>query len=371
MEEIQNYNGKRQNKVKMVDVPQKIKSMGMPMHIGISILLLIAVLASIVLAVTIGSTHIDANLVYRVIMAKILDQPTDISMAIHDVVWYIRLPRLVLAAAVGGGLSVCGIVMQAIVKNPLADPYILGVSSGASFGATLAILLGVGMMFGNGYVGVLAFAGAFVASLLVMAIANVGGRANSVKLLLSGTAINAVFSAFSSFLIFFSNDREGIKNITFWLMGSLAGAKWSDIGVIYLVVMIGVIFFLTQYRTLNMMLLGDETSITLGTDLHVYRHIYMLIVALMIGFMVYASGMIGFIGLIIPHFMRILFGTDHKKLILVSFLTGALFLIWADVLARVIIAHTELPIGILISMIGAPCFIYLLVHKSYGFGGRN
>ncbi|MBN2897825.1 MAG: iron ABC transporter permease [Clostridia bacterium] len=348
-----------------------MQRMGMPVHVGISILLLLMVLLSIVIAVTIGSTYIDADVVYEVIMAEILHKTTEISTAIHDVVWHIRLPRLVLAVVVGGGLSVCGIVMQAVVQNPLADPYILGVSSGASFGATLAILLGVGLAFGSGYVGVIAFGGAFIASLLVMVIANVGGRANSVKLLLSGTAINAVFSAFSSFLVFFANDREGIKNITFWLMGSLAGAKWSDIVVIYVVVLSGVFFFLSQYRTLNMMLVGDETSITLGTDLHKYRHIYMMVVALMIGFIVYASGMIGFIGLIIPHFMRILFGTDHKKLILVSFLIGGLFLIWADVLSRIIIPHTELPIGILISMVGAPCFIYLLVRKSYGFGGRN
>ena len=371
MEKIQEYPCEAHEKIKIVDISHKIKKIGVPMHIGISLFLLLAVLFSIVIAVNLGSTHIEARVVYRVIVSEMLNRTTDISTAIHDVVWYIRLPRLVLALIVGGGLSVCGIVMQAIVKNPLADPYILGVSSGASFGATLAILLGVGLYLGSGYIGLVAFGGAVLASLLVMAIANVGGRANSVKLLLSGTAINAVFSAFSSFLVFFANDREGIKNITFWLMGSLAGAKWLDIAIIYMIVLGGVFFFMTQYRTLNMMLLGDETSITLGTDLHKYRHIYMLIVALMIGFIVYASGMIGFIGLIIPHFMRIIFGTDHKKLIVVSFLTGGLFLIWADVLARIIIPHTELPIGILISLVGAPCFIYLLVRKSYGFGGGN
>lgn len=132
-----------------------------------------------------------------------------------------------------------------------------------------------------------------------------------------------------------------------------------------------VLFFITQYRVLNLMLLGDEVSITLGTDLHKYRNFYLLVTSLMIGFIVYASGMIGFVGLIIPHVVRILVGTDHKKLIPVSCLMGAILLVWADVLCRVMIDGTELPIGILISMIGAPCFIYLMAKKSYGFGGKD
>lgn len=348
--------------------------MEMPFYIGISILLGIGLLISVLYAVTVGSTSISISSVYQVIFYELfsIDKFEAFSKgAIHDVVWLIRLPRIVLAIAVGGGLSVCGIVMQAIVKNPLADPYVLGVSSGASLGATLAILLGVGVHFGTNYIGVVAFLGAFLAALCVMGIANIGSRANAVKLLLSGLAINAVFSSFSSFVIFFSNDKEGIQNITFWLMGSLAGAKWSAMPIIYFITVGGTVFFITQYRHLNLMLLGDETSITLGVDLHRSRHIYMLVVSLMIGFVVYSAGMIGFIGLIIPHFMRMIFGTDHKKILPVSFLAGGIFMIWADVFARTLIPNTELPIGILISMIGAPCFIYLLIQKTYGFGGQT
>lgn len=340
----------------------------------IGLLLSIAVILSVLIAVSIGSTTIPFKSVYSVIAYKTFGFSafeTFSSGAVHDVVWYIRLPRLLLAVAVGGGLAVSGVVMQAVVKNPLADPYILGVSSGASLGATLAILLGIGTRFGSNYVGVMAFVGAFLASLLVMRIANIGSRGNSVKLLLSGLAVSAVFSAFSSFIIFYSNDKEGIQNITFWLMGSLAGAKWEMLPVIYLVTLGGGVFFFTQYRHLNLMLLGDETSITLGTDLHINRHVYMFVVSIVVGIVVYASGMIGFIGLIIPHFIRMIFGTDHKKIIPLSFLSGSLFMIWADVLSRSLIKHTELPIGILISMIGAPCFIYLLVFRSYGFGGKS
>lgn len=345
-----------------------------PMYIGISVFLGFFLILSILIAVSIGSTSIPISSVYKVILFnifKIESFAQDAQGPINDVVWLLRFPRIILAIAVGGGLSVCGIVMQAIVRNPLADPYILGVSSGASLGATSAILLGVGVAFGPSYVGILAFVGAFTAALFVMFIANIGSRANSVKLLLSGLAINAACSSFSSFIIFFANNKEGIQSITFWLMGSLAGAKWSLIPPVYLVTIGGSIFFFTQYRNLNLMLLGDDTSITLGTDLHTARHVYMLVVSLIIGFVVFTSGMIGFIGLIIPHFVRMIFGTDHKKIIPVSFLAGAIFMVWADLLSRTIIPHTELPIGILISMIGAPCFIYLLISKSYGFGGRE
>lgn len=353
-------------------VKDKIKTCSV--YLLVSLVLIFTLAISIIIAVTIGSTSIETKDVYSVILYEIfkfewLNEYS--SGAIHDVIWLIRLPRIILAIAVGGGLSVCGIVMQAIVKNPLADPYVLGVSSGASLGATLAILLGIGSSFGMNYVGILAFIGAFLASILVIVIANIGSRANSVKLLLAGLAINSVFSSFSSFIIFFSNDKDGIQSIAYWLMGSLAGANWDTMAAIYFVIIGGSIFFMTQHRCLNLMLLGDEVSITLGKNLHVYRWCYMLISSLMIGFIVFSSGMIGFIGLMIPHFMRLIFGTDHKKLIPVSFLAGALFMIWADVFSRIIIKYTELPIGILISMIGAPCFIYMLIKRSYGFGGKE
>ncbi|HML45244.1 MAG TPA: iron ABC transporter permease, partial [Clostridia bacterium] len=239
----------------------------------------------------------------------------------------------------------------------------------ASLGATVSILLGVGAMFGRNAVGVSAFVGAFGISILVMLIANAGGRANSVKLLLAGMALSAMCSAFSSFVVYFANDKEGMMSITYWLMGSLAGAKWERIAFLLPFILLCTAFFLTQYRTLNLMLLGDEVSITLGTDLHAWRQLYLLVNAAMVGFMVFSAGMIGFVGLLIPHLVRMLFGTDHKRLIPLAALTGALFLVWADVLARVVIRGTELPIGILTSVIGSPCFIWLMAKRTYGFGG--
>ena len=289
---------------------------------------------------------------------------------VHDIIWLLRLPRLVLAALVGMGLSVCGVIMQAVVKNPLADPYILGISSGASLGATAAILLGIGVALGENFVGIAAFIGAFAMSLGVLFISNLGGRSNSIKLLLGGMALSAVCGAFSSFIVYFANNKEGMQSIAYWMMGSFAGAKWENLMIIAPIVILAVLFLWTQSRMLNLMLLGDESALTLGTDLHIYRQIYLLVSSLIVGFVVYSAGMIGFVGLVVPHVIRMLVGTDHKKLIPVAALTGAIFLVVADGLCRIIIPRPELPIGILISLIGAPCFVYLMIKKTYGFGGN-
>ena len=293
------------------------------------------------------------------------------SGGVHDVVWLIRLPRLILAIGVGMGLSVCGVVMQAIVKNPLADPYVLGVSSGAYLGATLAMLLGLGTILGGSAMGVLGCAGAFLVSLAVVGLANLGGRANAVKLLLAGSALSAVCSGFSNLFIFILNDDHAASAVVQWSMGSLAGADWQSNGVILPVVLAGTLFFWTQYRNLNLMLLGDESAVTLGTDLHRWRLVYLLVSALLVGFVVYKAGLIGFVGLLIPHVVRMVFGTDHKKLLPLSALLGAIFLIWADVLCRVVLPGNELPIGVLTSLVGAPVFVYLMARKKYGFGGGD
>lgn len=325
-------------------------------------------------ALSIGTVKLPMSEIY----ASVVDQFTSGKSIeavgqgpVHDIVWLLRLPRLILAALVGCGLAVCGVIMQAIVKNPLADPYILGISSGASLGATAAILLGVGAWLGPNSVGIAAFGGAFAISLAVLFISNLGGRSNSMKLLLAGMALSAVCGAFSSFIVYFANNKEGIQTITYWMMGSLAGAQWDELIIIAPIIILASLFFWTQSRVLNLMLLGDESAITMGTDLHAYRQWYLLISSLIVGFAVYSAGMIGFVGLIVPHVIRMFVGPDHKRLIPVSALVGAIFLVISDGLCRVIIPHTELPIGILISMIGAPSFIYLMIKRTYGFGGND
>ena len=348
---------------------------GKPMYLVAIVVLAAALILSLIGAVTIGSVDLEVGEVYRVILYKLFgigDPAVYGSGSMSDIVWFVRLPRLVLAIAIGCSLSIAGVVMQAIVKNPLADPYVLGISSGASLGATLAILLGVGAALGNGYIGIMAFLGAFGVSMGVIFLANIGGRANSVKLILAGTALSSICSAVSNFVLFVKNNSSGAVNAAVrWTMGSLAAAEWETNGMLLVISALGVLFFWSQYRTLNLMLLGDESAITLGTDLHRWRILYLIVASLMVGFAVYAAGVIGFVGLVIPHVVRMLFGTDHKKLIPLSALLGALFLLWADVLCRTLIDRAELPIGVLTSMIGAPVFIYLMARKKYGFGGKE
>lgn len=338
--------------------------------IGLSLLLVLVCF----IALSVGSVNIVGLQIYHIV-TKGLFAPQPIlatgQVALHDIIWLLRMPRIILAATVGAALSVCGVVMQAIVKNPLADPYILGISSGASLGATVAIMLGIGISFGENFIGLAAFLGALAVSGGVVALANIGGRSNSLKLLLSGMALSAVCSAFSGFIVYFANNKEGMQTITYWMMGSFAGAKWHNLAVITPLVIIATIFFITQSRIFNLMLLGDEAAITLGRELHSYRQLYLLISALLVGLAVYCSGMIGFVGLIIPHIVRMVVGTSHQKLIPISALTGAIFLVVADALCRIIIPRTELPIGILIAIIGAPSFVYLMVKRSYGFGGER
>ena len=334
------------------------------MYVAVLIGLAGFLIFSILAAITFGNADLSLKDVYSVIAYKLFhikNLSAYAEGAVHDVVWLIRLPRVLLALAVGMALSVCGVVMQAIVQNPLADPYVLGISSGASLGATLAIMLGIGSFLGGNSVGITAFIGAMITSFAVIAIANMGGKATSAKLILAGMAVSAVCSAFSNFVIYITNDKNAATEVMKWSMGSLAGASWTRVGVMLPVTLVCVAVFWTQYRNLNLMLLGDDVSITLGTDLHRLRTFYLIV----------ASVMIGFVGLVIPHVVRILFGTDHRKLLPLSALLGASFLIWCDVACRVILKNSEMPIGVLVSIIGAPCFIYLLVRKSYGFGGAR
>ena len=342
---------------------------------GIVLLILGAGLVfSILASITFGNADISIQEVYKVIFYEIFHVDSFSAYqdgAVHDVVWLIRFPRVLLAAGIGMGLSVCGVVMQAVVKNPLADPYVLGVSSGAYLGAAVAIILGIGAIFGDNAMGIMAFIGAVAASFAVLFISGIGGRSSAGKLILAGMAISSVCSAFANFLIYISQNRDATTQISYWSMGSLATADWDNVPVILPIMFIASLIFWTQSRNLNLMLLGDETAVTLGTDLHRARIAYMMLSSFMVGFAVCAAGMIGFVGLIIPHAVRMIFGTDHRRLLPVSVLAGAVFLLWADVACRVILPHSELPIGILISLIGAPCFIYLMVRKSYGFGGKE
>lgn len=343
----------------------------------IAVLLIIAIL-SVGAAVSFGQVEIPFSQSYRILLYHITGiQIGDIhdlsSGSFVDIIWKIRLPRVLMAMFIGAGLTLCGTIMQAAVQNPLADPYILGISSGASLGATFAILIGFGSMGLLGQTGLAfwAFAGAVGASLLVLILASAGSKMTSVKLVLAGMVINALCTAFANFIVYFANNAEGIKTVTFWTMGSLAASSWDKLPLISISVILAIFFFLLQFRVLNAMLLGDETAVTLGIHLGAYRRAYMIITALITGVMVASCGMIGFVGLIIPHLVRGLVGSDHRRLLPASVLFGAIFLIWTDVIARTIVPNVELPIGIITALIGAPMFMYMLIKKGYAFGGQS
>jgi iron complex transport system permease protein len=342
---------------------------------AITALLLALLLVSSVFAVTMGTVNLPFDSSFAVLINKlfgITPHNITISTAVKNIIWEIRVPRALLGMLVGGGLSLCGCVMQAVVKNPLADPYILGISSGAAFGATFAIMISAlfGGIIGQMGVGLFAFMGAAGAAMAVMAIAGIGGSTTSVKLILAGTVINSLCASFSNFIIYSAGTAEGIRTVTFWLMGSLTAADWNRLPLLAVSVLIAVILFITQARPLNIMLLGDEAATTLGYNPVNLRRVYMTAASLVTGIIVANCGMIGFLGLIIPHIVRGLTGSDHRRLIPLTVIAGSLFMVWADVIARVIIPQGELPIGIVTAMAGSPLFAYILIKKGYGFGGN-
>lgn len=307
---------------------------------------------------------IEISTIYKVVIGKIFNQPQlyeDVSKVMIAIIWDGRVPRVLLGLLAGAGLAVCGTVMQATVNNPIAEPYILGVSSGATFGATLAIAFGLTTIMSIG-----SFFGAIIATFLVVVIASHKGKMTSTRLILAGTVVNALFSAFSNFIITVFGDSNSISDIKFWTMGSLTGASFDNLLIPSVVVIAAILFFLTQGRVLNAMMMGDETAISLGINLSVYRLIYMVVIALITGVLVSACGIIGFVGLVIPHIVRGVVGTNHKKTVPLSIVLGAIFLTWADVLARTVVENSELPIGIFTALVGAPFFIYIVVRRDYG-----
>ncbi|TBX09931.1 ABC transporter [Clostridium perfringens] len=332
----------------------------------IAVLLILLFISSIILGISFGAVDIPPYDVYRVFLYKVfgikignLDEI--LNSTLFDIIWGVRMPRVLLGAFAGMALAMVGVIMQATIQNPLGDPYILGLSSGASLGATFSILIGFSGVLSSFGAPLGAFLGALMASIFVYFLARIGGRITPFKMILAGMVISSICSSLTSLIIFLSKDNEGIRTVNFWMMGSLAGAEWSNIVLPIAISVIQLIYFFTQYRNLNLMVLGDETSITLGLNIEKHRKIYMILSSLITGVIVSVCGTIGFVGIMIPHIVRLIFGTDHKTLLPFSALVGAIFLIWADIIARCAITNMELPIGIITSVIGAPFLLWLMV----------
>ncbi len=323
-------------------------------------------LATLVLAVGIGAVTVPAGTTLRVVghHALGLGERTW-SLSRDAIVWDVRLPRVVLGAAVGAGLAVCGVALQAMVRNVLADPYLLGVSSGASSGAAAAILFGVGAGLGQHALPVSAFAGALAASLLVLVVARSGGRVTSIRLLLAGVAVGYALYALTSFLIFAADSAEGSRSVLFWLLGSLGLASWTAPLAVVCVVVLGTVLVLTHAgRRLDVLAIGDETAQTLGLTPDRLRVRLLVLVSLCIGVVVSAAGSIGFVGLVVPHLARRAVGSSHRAVVPVAALMGAILLVWADVVARTLLQPQEIPIGILTSLVGAP-FLLVLIRRMH------
>lgn len=279
------------------------------------------------------------------------------------IVWDIRVPRVLLGAAVGAGLALAGVILQALVRNMLADPYVLGVNSGASVGAAAAVLFGVGAGFGDYALQGSAFLGALAASLLVFFIARGAGRLTSTRLLMAGVAVGYALSAATSFLIFASDSAEGARSVMFWLLGSLGLASWNGpLAVIIVIVSSLAAAMLIGGRRLDALTAGDETALTLGINPDRFRLILLIASCLLVGVIVAMAGSIGFIGLVVPHLARRLVGGAHRAVLPVAALLGSILLVWADVLARTLLAPQEIPIGIITALVGAP-FLLILVRR--------
>jgi len=329
---------------------------------------------SLITAMIWGAVAIDWRSIFTILFdaLPVYDSPAiaDINPVYGDILLQIRLPRVLLAAAVGSSLAVAGAVFQGLFRNPMADPYVIGISSGAALGAVFAMLGGFSLTLGGfGAVPLFAFAGGLTTMIIVYSMARVGRAVPVMTLLLAGIAVSAFLSALVSLLTYFAGER--LHMVVFWMMGGLGGATWRQVTVMVPYALAGYLCVSFFSRELNAMLLGEETASHLGVNTEKVKKILLVGASLLVAAAVSTSGIIGFVGLVVPHFVRLVAGPDHRFLIPASALLGASMLIATDTLARIVIAPSELPVGIITALIGAPLFIYLLKkrRKLRYFGG--
>ena len=320
---------------------------------GWSLALLGLLGACILIAVSLGAGQVS--------LLDVLSGSESMSEVDRTILWQVRLPRVLLAALLGGALTVAGVVFQALLRNPLADPYVLGVSGGASVGGVIALLLGLsgsGVLGGIG-VPAMAFAGALGALLLIQWVATVAGRLAVYTVLLTG----AIFNAFSAALIYFLQSvasLEELHAIVFYLMGQIPSLALGNLGLLAVPLLLIVVGLFALARDFNALSLGEEGAAQIGVDVDRVKRRTLVLGSLLTGIAVSVAGMIGFVGLVVPHMLRILLGPDHRLLLPAAFFGGAAFLVLADLVARVAIAPGELPVGVVTALIGGPFFLYLL-----------
>lgn len=325
--------------------------------------LLLFLFYSIMAATAIGSVPIPVKDTVRVILSRFISLETsDISRNTVSIIWNLRLPRVLLAALIGASLALSGVSFQGLLRNPLADPYTIGVSSGAAVGATAAMFLRqlTGLNFPQ-MIPLFAMAGAFAALFFIYNMAKIGGKVPVVTLILGGVVVSSFLSAIISLLMVLSG--ENMHGIYFWLSGGLILRSWPHLWFVLPYLILGFIVLFFYARELNVLLMGEEVALTLGINVERTKKVLLFVASVVTAAAVSVSGMIGFVGLIIPHAVRIITGPDHRVLLPASALVGASFLVWSDVAARTLLAPQELPVGIITAFVGAPFFIYLLRKK--------
>ncbi|HZJ98885.1 MAG TPA: iron chelate uptake ABC transporter family permease subunit [Tissierellaceae bacterium] len=333
----------------------------------IVILLLIILIFSIALFTTIGTAKVSVLDIFKIVASKIpmMNEHVDLSNiadSSETIIWNLRLPRVLLGAIIGANLSIAGVAFQGMFKNPMADPYVLGISSGAALGAALAIVFKIDIDILNiSSITIFAFLGALLAVFTVYNIARVKNKIPVTTLLLAGVAVGQFLTAIMSFTMILS-ERDMVK-ITYWTLGSLSGKGWEPVLGIALPSLVCIILISFFARDLNILLTGEESAQSLGVDVEKTKTYILLLGAFITAISVAVSGIIGFVGLIIPHIVRLVIGPDHRILLPAAALTGSIFMIIADTLARTLISPMEIPVGIITALFGGPFFIYLLRSK--------
>lgn len=327
-----------------------------------TLLALATLLLAVIAGVAIGETSIAPGVVLQVLANKLWAAGHVLDPIDEGIVWNYRLTRALVAAACGAGLATCGVILQSLLRNPLADPYLLGISAGASTGAVMVALLGVGAGLISLSVG--AFAGAVTAFVLVIVLARVSGSASGTgQIILAGIAGSQLFNALTAFLITRSASSEQARGIMFWLLGNLGGVRWPSVWLAVPVAVLGLVVCLWHRRALDAFTFGADSAASLGIPVRRVQILLIGCAALVTAVMVSIVGSIGFVGLVIPHAARLLLGTAHARLLPASALGGAVFLIAADVLSRTLIKGQVIPVGVITALVGAPVFALILVGR--------
>jgi iron complex transport system permease protein len=328
-----------------------------PTHAAAYLALAVLLVASATLAVTLGPAEISPAEAWAGILHHLGLGDTPLSRLRDAIIWELRLPRVLAALGVGAGLALAGTVMQVMTRNPLADPYLLGLSSGAALGAVIFLLAGAALLMPVG-----AFLGSLGALALALLIAQLLGGATPTRAILAGISIAALASAATSLLIFWSATGDSYREILSWLMGSLSGTTWGDAALVGAALIVCAPVILVSGRGLDAFAFGDAAAVSLGIDIARLRWVLLVATALLTGIMVAIGGAIGFVGLVVPHAVRLAVGSRHRVLLPMSMLVGAIFMLWADTAARTLFDPRELPVGIVTALAGAPAFLLILLR---------